>query len=205
MKLFPATMTLLLWVSACTPLPNAAVVAHRFVTVQGRVAVQVQRPHFGLLSTTRVAYTLDRLDHIEVFVQDLTTLDQLGYPFPEFSVGILPAEGEGPTEHTFAPIVLSRLKPRHDYRVVLQAFQADPAQNGNIVQVDDNSGQGCETFFNTNGEGDGEASESISLPEGFALKLADQEFVGTATGTISPIDGGLVDAEVSETVEINPE
>lgn len=184
--------------SACSGAPLMAPRSGHTVTVRGEVRVQTQAG-YGLASTdwsSRVPYELRRLDHIEVWIDNLE--DGVG---GSILAGTMFSDGHSDADHTFAPVVLSHLKPYTHYRVQLKAFQFDPAA-GAIIPVDDNTEGHSETSFDTF---DGEsgltdsANEDVSLTNGFKLTLRDQPFNGSAAGTIGITDGHLVaptDAEI---------
>lgn len=193
MRILPLALAVALMTTACSVDPVVQLKAERAIKVSGVVHV-VSAKDYSLKdlpsavdSQPRVPFELRRLDHMDVYIQDVEDEGA------EHQAGQLIFHGEGDADHTFDPVILSNLKPYRHYNVRIEAFQFDPAV-GNIIQVDDNAAGASVTSFDTF---DGTtsltdaATESVILPAGFRLKLRDQDFNGQINGGLATESNGL--------------
>ncbi|MDB5100126.1 MAG: hypothetical protein JWM80_4547 [Cyanobacteria bacterium RYN_339] len=153
--------------------------------------VQVSPAARYAVQAVRQPYTLAHLDHVEVFLLDVTDQGDYGSDLSQPGEQDLgPLFPTGADDVTPMQVRLANLKAAKQYKVRLEAYQVDPA-NGTTstpIRVDDRTAANISSFSTG---GDGGANDDVGDLT-FTLRLADQPFSGQAGGSVSVTDGTLV-------------
>ncbi len=192
MRLSSASRLLLLSALAavgCAPAPAGVApggASAGRVTVTSRLGVQA-RDGYKLMTETAVpgvsAYTRDDVAYLMVY------LTRVGDQQQEVSLGRFDL-GD-------APLKIENLRMSTSYIVRLEAYQADGNQiDANADDPDaDPYPEGCETSFTTTNV---EALDLTAEMNPFKVRLLDQAYSGTASGSVEVTPGDVVGPEAAE-------